>query len=223
MAILTARLVGEGGRVVGVDFSAGMLDQATKAIEAGGVKNVEFIQADAETLDYAPGSFDLILCGNALPYMSDVPAALRLWHSLLRPGGRLAFNCWAEHSYATGHLLRVIAARHGIRVAVVGPETGSPERCRAVLAAAGFVRPAVVAESTAAFVTAGRLETFTEMAVKNKLYGITPSDINPLCDLRDEYIAAIQSPSVTDSINAEVGAYFVLGHKSSASPLDEHG
>lgn len=77
MAILAARLVGAGGRVVGVDFSAGMLDQATKAIEAAGVKNVELIQADAETLDYAPGSFDLILCGNALPHMSDVPAALR--------------------------------------------------------------------------------------------------------------------------------------------------
>lgn len=45
---------------------------------------------------WIPGSFDLVVCCNALPYMSDVPAVLRHWHSLLRAGGRLAFNCWVE-------------------------------------------------------------------------------------------------------------------------------
>jgi len=130
VAILAAQLVGERGTVVGVDISTGMLEQATEAIVAEGVSNIELIQADAETLDYSAGSFDLILCCNALPYMTDVPAALRLWHSLLRPGGQLAFNCWAEESYATGHLLRAIAARHGIQVAVIGQDTGTPERCR---------------------------------------------------------------------------------------------
>ena len=127
VAILAAQLVGERGTVVGVDISTSMLEQATEAIVAAGVGNIELIHADAETLDYSAGSFDLIFCCNALPYMTDVPAALRLWHSLLRPGGRLAFNCWTEESYATGHLLRAIAARHGIRVAVIGQDTGTPE------------------------------------------------------------------------------------------------
>jgi len=97
VAILAAQLVGKRGTVVGVDISTGMLEQATEAIVAAGVSNIELIQADAETLDYSVGSFDLIFCCNALPYMTDVPAALRLWHSLLRPGGRLAFNCWRRN------------------------------------------------------------------------------------------------------------------------------
>ncbi|MGO9512845.1 MAG: class I SAM-dependent methyltransferase [Steroidobacteraceae bacterium] len=219
VAILAAQLVGERGRVVGVDISAGMLDQAAEAIVAVGVGNVELIQADAETLDYSAGSFDLIFCCNALPYMTDVPAALRLWHSLLRPGGRLAFNCWAEHSYATGHLLRAIAARHGILVALIGQDTGTRERCRAVLATAGFVRPEVVAEPTATFFSADQLEAIPEMAVKNPIYGITPSDASRLSDLRDEYITEARSTSVRDSIDAEAGAYFVLAHKLPASPL----
>ena len=112
--------------VVGVDISSGMLDQAAKAIMAAGLSNIKLVQGDAEALDYPAASFDLIICGNALPYMTDVPAALRHWHSLLKPGGRLAFNCWAEQSYVTGHLLREIAGRHGIRVAVIGRDTGTP-------------------------------------------------------------------------------------------------
>ncbi len=217
VAIRAARLVGERGTVVGVDISTGMLDQAAKAIVAEGVGNIQLMQADAETLDYPAGSFDLIFCCNALPYMTDVPAALRLWHSLLRPGGRLAFNCWAGESYATGHLLRAIAARHGIRIAVVGQDTGTPERCRAVLAAAGFVRTEVVVEPTATFFSVEQLETIPEMAVKNPLYGITPSDASRLTALLDAYMTDARSPSVRKCIDAEMGAYFVLAHKLPAS------
>lgn len=217
VAIRAARLVGERGTVVGVDISTGMLDQAAKAIVAAGVGNIQLMQADAETLDYPAGSFDLIFCCNALPYMTDVPAALRLWHSLLRPGGRLAFNCWAEESYATGHLLRAIAARHGILIAVVGQDTGTPERCRAVLAAAGFVRTEVVAEPTATFFSVEQLEAIPEMAVKNPLYGITPSDASRLSALLDAYMTDARSPSVRECIDAEMGAYFVLAHKLPAS------
>ena len=151
--------------------------------------------------------------------MTDVPAALRLWHSLLRPGGRLAFNCWAEESYATDHLLRAIAARHGIRVAVIGQDTGTLERCRAILAAAGFVRTEVVAEPTATFFSVDQLEVIPEMAVKNPLYGITPRDANRLSDLLDAYITDTRSPYVRECIDVEVAAYFVLAHKLPTSQL----
>jgi ubiquinone/menaquinone biosynthesis C-methylase UbiE len=218
VAIPAARLVGERGTVIGVDISPGMLDQAAKAVATAGVGNVELVQADAEALDYPADSFDLIFCCNALPYMTDVPAALRHWHSLLRPGGRLAFNCWAEHSYATGHLLRIIAAKHGIRVAEVGQNTGTPERCRSLLTAVGFAQPEIVTEPTATFFTLNHLEAFPDMAVKNPLYGITPNDASRLSGLHDEYIAEARSPSVQKAIDAEVGAYFVLAHKPPALP-----
>jgi ubiquinone/menaquinone biosynthesis C-methylase UbiE len=195
VAIPAAQLVGKRGTVVGVDISTGMLEKATEAIVAAGVGNIELMRADAETLDYSAGSFDLIFCCNALPYMTDVPAALRLWHSLLRPGGRLAFNCWADESYATGHLLRAIAARHGIRVAVVGRDTE------------------VLAEPTASFFSVDQLAAIPEMAVKNPLYGITPSDAGRLSDLLDAYMTDARSPTVRQCIDVEMGAYFVLTHK----------
>ena len=213
VAISVARLVGESGKVVGVDISAGMLKQAEQAVSAASLSNIELVLTDAETLDYAAGSFDLICCCNALPYMSNVPAALRHWQSLLRPGGRLAFNCWSEQSYVTGRLLRTFAARYGIHVAVVGHDTGTPERCHAVLAGAGYTLVDVVGESTGKFYAANQLDTALDSAVKNPIYGITQNGAKQLSFLRREYLTEARSPSVWNSINAEVGAYFVLAQK----------
>jgi len=213
VAIPAARLVGEQGYVLGVDISAGMLEQGARDVMAAGLYNIQLMQADAEALDYPAGSFDLITCCNALPYLRDIPATLRTWHTLLRPGGRLAFNCWSEDSHATGHLLRTLAASHGIRVPVIGHETGTPERCRNVLMAAGFVRPEVITEPSALYLSAGQLGDVLESALKNPLFGIAPGDLPRVRALRDEYMAATQSASVRKSIEDELGACFVLAYK----------
>ena len=214
VSIPAARLTGVQGYVVGVDISTGMLNQAKEAIRAEGLSNIDLVQADAETLNYPTSSFDLITCGNALPYMADVPGVLRRWCALLRPGGRLAFNCWAEDSFATGQLLRNIAAAHGIRIAVIGQDTGTPERCRTILAAAGFERQEFHVEPTATFFSADRLGDVFDSALNNPLYSMSKSDIRLVSDLREEYMVEAQSSSVRESIDAELGAYFVLAYKS---------
>lgn len=217
VAMAVARLIGAAGSVVGVDLSAGMLRQARAAVAEAGLGNIELLQADAQTLpvpvDVLASGFDLICCCNALPYMPDVPAALQRWGELLRPGGRLAFNCWAEDSYATGRLLRELAARHDIQVAAVGRDTGTAERCRAVLHAAGFAHSEVVAEPTGHFFFADQLGGFLDMAVNNPLYGIAPADAARLASLRAEYAEQAGTPAVHDGIAAEIGAYFVLAQR----------
>lgn len=217
IAIPAASLVGEYGTVTGVDISAGMLSQAKEAASIASLTNLTLLQADAESLNYPSDSFDLVVCCNALPYMSDVSTALRHWYSLLRPGGRLAFNVWAEDSYATGYLLREIAARYGIRVAVIGQQTGTPERCRTVLADAGFSRPKVVLESTATFFSVSQLEIAPKLLAKNPLYNVRPDDLERVNGLMNEYIAEARSASVRNAIDTEMGAFFVLAHKPAAS------
>lgn len=218
VSIPAARLVGVSGSVVGVDISSGMLKQAADAVTTEGLSNIELVQVDAETIDYPASSFDLITCCNALPYMTDVPSALHRWHTLLRPGGRFIFNCWAQDSYATGRLLRSIADAHGIRVAVISKETGTPERCRAILGATGFERQQVHIEPTATFFSADRLGDAFESALKSPIYGVSMSDVSRLNGLRAEYMVEAGSTSVREGINAEMGAYFVLAYKSPIFP-----
>ncbi|MGO9443206.1 MAG: class I SAM-dependent methyltransferase [Thiobacillaceae bacterium] len=213
VALRVARLVGARGSVVGVDLSSGMLKQAEQAAHDERIDNVKFIQADAENFNYRNERFDLIFCCNALAYMSDIPSALRHWHALLRHGGRIALNCWSEDSYVTGHLLRTVAARHGIHVAVIGRVIATSNRCRNVLSNAGFLQVQVTAEPTAKYFSVEQLESMPESAMKNPLYRIKSKDAGALREVIDEYIAEARSEPVRNAINAEIGAFFVLACK----------
>ena len=68
-------------RVVGADLSAGMLSRAK---DAGAWP---LLQADAARLPLRSGGFDVVVCRGVLHHLPDVPAALREWRRVLRPGG----------------------------------------------------------------------------------------------------------------------------------------
>ena len=80
--------VGESGRVVGVDYSAGMVRQArTRAAEW---QNVHAVRGDGTALPVADDTFDAAYAAMSLTAMPDVTAALREAAATLRPGGRIA-------------------------------------------------------------------------------------------------------------------------------------
>ncbi|RVU19576.1 class I SAM-dependent methyltransferase [Streptomyces antnestii] len=90
------QLVDAGHTVVGVDLSAGMLELARK-----NVPGAEFRQADLASLrpevGEEPGElgqFDAVTCFFTLLMLprTEIPTALRLLRSMLRPGGRLALS-----------------------------------------------------------------------------------------------------------------------------------
>ncbi len=214
-AIAAARLVGEGGKVVGIDLSPGMLAVATTAVESEGLRNVELLQADAETFALPPGSLDVVTCVSALPYLTDIPAALGRWHGLLGPNGRVAFNCWSSAAYITGSLVRVVAARHGIRMPVTGEEVGSPVLCQAVLAAAGFADPTVDVDSSGGhFVPMEKVERAWDGWVKNPVFHPRdPDAASKLLGLREEYSSEARGRATEEGVWDEMTAYFVVGWK----------
>ena len=215
VAIPTARLLGESGRVVGVDISKGMLDRAWNAVESEGLGNIELTYIDAEKLAFPASSFDLILCSSALPYMSDIPAALRLWHGLLKPGGRLAFNCWADASYNMGPLLRSVADRHGIELPKTVEEVGTPYRCRAVLSEAGFTRSEVVVEPLGEFITMEEAEKAWDRWMKNPIFHPDRTDeAIRLAGLRGEYIEEARRRLTGQGIWDEATVYYVTAWRA---------
>jgi SAM-dependent methyltransferase len=79
---LTARLAELGHRVVGVDTSPEMLDQARRRLPA-----VPFVVGDLLRLPLPDDSMDLVTCGLALTHVRDLTAALAELARILRPGG----------------------------------------------------------------------------------------------------------------------------------------
>ena len=216
-AIQAARQVGRTGKVVGVDISQGMLDRAKVAVDSEGLENVELQLADAESLSYPDNSFDIVLCVSAIPYMTDLHVALRLWLRLLKPGGRLAFNCWSEASYVTGYLIRSVANRHGIKLPVSSEETGTPDRCKSVLIEAGFVEPNVTIEQSGHYVTIDQVEKAWDGWIKNPIFHPrNQDDAHRIVLLRGEYLAEANHRATAEGVWDEMTAYFVTASKPNA-------
>jgi demethylmenaquinone methyltransferase/2-methoxy-6-polyprenyl-1,4-benzoquinol methylase len=90
-------LVRPGGRVIGIDFSPGMLELA-RAREP----DVEFRQGDVSRLTEADASVDAVTIGFGLRNLVNRDAALREMRRVLRPGGRLVV---LEFAPPTGPLM----------------------------------------------------------------------------------------------------------------------
>jgi demethylmenaquinone methyltransferase/2-methoxy-6-polyprenyl-1,4-benzoquinol methylase len=86
---LLAEAAGAGGRVVGVDFSPAMLEEARARIEENGLANVELVEADAATFDF-PESLDRVLATFSLSMMPEPERVIARAAAALSPDGRLA-------------------------------------------------------------------------------------------------------------------------------------
>jgi SAM-dependent methyltransferase len=77
------------GRIIGVDVSAGMLDQARAQARRTSVANISFEEAAAERLPFPDGHFTLVTSRHAPHHFRDLGAFLREAQRVLAPGGRL--------------------------------------------------------------------------------------------------------------------------------------
>lgn len=100
-AYLLAQLVGESGRVVGVDATPEQLDVARRHLDwhrerfGYRLSNVRFLEGDIERLDDLPleaESFDLMVSNCVINLVADKGAVFRAAHRLLKPGGELYFS-----------------------------------------------------------------------------------------------------------------------------------
>ena len=90
LALRFSRLVGPDGEVVLSDINASMLARGRERLTDEGVAgNIEYVQANAETLPFPDNHFDLITIAFGLRNVTDKDKALRSMHRVLKPGGRL--------------------------------------------------------------------------------------------------------------------------------------
>jgi ubiquinone/menaquinone biosynthesis C-methylase UbiE len=93
-ALSAAAVVGAAGHVTATDISAEMLRIASERAAKSGLTNLDFVEQDAETIDFPDESFDAVLCRFALMFLADPQSAIDRMHRALKKGGRLVATVW---------------------------------------------------------------------------------------------------------------------------------
>jgi SAM-dependent methyltransferase len=88
-SLVAARMVGPTGTVTGIDMTPEMLAKARASAAELGAQNVEFVEAEAERLPFADGSFDVVISNGVIDLIPDKDAVFAELFRVLRPGGRI--------------------------------------------------------------------------------------------------------------------------------------
>jgi SAM-dependent methyltransferase len=90
----TAKLLGNGGRLISSDFSPAMVEVAQRRGSDLGLTNVDYRVIDAEQIELEDSSVDGVLCRFGYMLMSDPLKALTETRRVLRSDGKLVLAVW---------------------------------------------------------------------------------------------------------------------------------
>jgi len=120
LAKLMAPKVGKSGKIILSDINDSMLmvgrDRMT---DSGFIGNIEYVQANAESLPFKDKQFDCVTLAFGLRNVTDKDAALHSIYRVLKPGGRLLV---LEFSKPTHSLLEKIYDEYSFKIL---PKIGS--------------------------------------------------------------------------------------------------
>lgn len=110
---LITRTAGQrSNHVLGIDQSAGMLARARQRAQLDGLSDrVRFAAMDAEALDLADASFDVVLCLYVIRHLPDPAAAVAEMKRVLKRGGRAVIATGARP-----HLGTLAGAKDGLSI-----------------------------------------------------------------------------------------------------------
>ncbi len=87
-----APVVGDSGKVYGIDISEGMLKKARMNAQKFDVKNVEFIKSELEALPFQNDKLDLIISNCTINHASDKGKVWKEIFRSLKKGGRFVIS-----------------------------------------------------------------------------------------------------------------------------------
>ena len=126
-ALSIAPAVAPSGRVVATDLGPDMISLAAELARNQGLSNIEFRQANAESLPFADASFDRITCRFGAMFFPDLQKALHESLRVLKPGGRLCFAAWGKREQPFFSATQSVLARF---VEIPKPDPDAPDASR---------------------------------------------------------------------------------------------
>ena len=87
------------GKVTGIDFSEGMLNQAKAKAAAQQLTNTQFLHMDMQAMEFPDASFDAANCSFGIFFVEDMQSQLSHIASKVKPGGRVLCSSFTEDAF----------------------------------------------------------------------------------------------------------------------------
>jgi SAM-dependent methyltransferase len=139
-----ASAIGESGRIVAIDISPRMLAVVAGRAREVGSGNIEFVEMDAESLQFDDRRFDAVTNTYGLMFCPDVSRAVAEMYRVVRDGGPVAVVVWDDPR--SNPYFEVLFTAGASLLDIAPPEAGQPgpfrlasrEALAALLQGAGF-------------------------------------------------------------------------------------
>jgi ubiquinone/menaquinone biosynthesis C-methylase UbiE len=211
-----AKVVGNEGKVFGIDIADKMLDLAKEKTHSAGLSNVEYVVGNAEALEFDDSYFDAVLCSLSIFFLRDIPGALKEWHRVLRIGGTLAFSDFGPEFMQPFYKLFFdgLSRYDGQSPPSQGvtTKTDTPENCRILLENAGFKDISITTEQLGFYILnlSDYWKEVSSGAARLRLDRLNPSDLEKF---RMEHLSEVESLHTEQGIWIDVPVLFSMAKK----------
>lgn len=202
------------GRVTGVDFSAGMLEQAREKAAARGTKNADFAEMDMQDLRFDAATFDAAVCAFGIFFVDDMDAALAHIASKVKPGGTVAIcNFKKDYFFPLRDLLVQRLAAYGVPLPPpIWERIATEAGCRQFFETAGL-RDVRVEPRNMGYFLADENEWWDVVwnaGFRRLVSQLPPAD---LARFRKEHLQEVAALKTPNGLWLDIGVLFTVGTK----------
>lgn len=213
LALAAGQAVGPTGTVTGLDLTKDMLEQARRKAEAMGIRNTQWREGDAERPPFPDGTFDAVTCSSGIFFLPNQLAALREWHRVLRPGGRVLFSTFGkDNNQGLAELAKHWQERYGLKVFEPPTPLPEPGECRRLLEAADFADVQVLPERHDYYFRNGE-EYWTEFSSTHARAALSALSAERLEQFRADLLAGVEKLATAQGICRTLSLNFALGRR----------
>lgn len=214
------------GSVLGADLSAAMLEQARRQAQAEGLRNIDFVQADAQVHPFHTDTYDLAMSRFGSMFFADKPAAFANISRALRPGGRLLLVVWQpllENEQFATMFDSLSAGRELPKPPPTAPSPfglADPDLGRRWLSDAGFIdidHQPVTGTFELGTDTNDAYEFACQLSVVQGLLG--PLDDNTKADALAAFRDAIHAHETPNGVQFKSATWFITAHRPGAKSV----